>query len=240
VKRSARYYDAIYAAAGKDYAKEARAIRSIVAARKRSAGDALLDVACGTGAHLAHLRSWFDVEGLDVSSEMLEVAAARCPDVPLHRADMRDFDLPRRFDAVICLFSAIGYCTTLADLRRAVNAMARHAAPGGIVIIEKWLGPDEFNSGRIDLVVVDEPELKVARLNTTSVDGSVSRLHMQYLAGTPEGIEHFCEDIALGLFTRDQYAAAMSDAGLSATFEPNGFAGRGLFVCDKPLDMEAR
>ena len=43
---------------------------------------------------------------------MLGIARHRLPGVPLHLADMRDFDLPERFDAVTCLFSSIGYLTT--------------------------------------------------------------------------------------------------------------------------------
>jgi len=49
--RSARYYDAIYSF--KDYAAEAAAVSARILAHRPDAAT-LLDVACGTGAHLVH------------------------------------------------------------------------------------------------------------------------------------------------------------------------------------------
>src|SRR3954469_11588777 len=52
---SAAIYDAIYEART-DVPAAASKIHTLIQDRKRSAGNALLDVACGTGAHLVHLR----------------------------------------------------------------------------------------------------------------------------------------------------------------------------------------
>jgi cyclopropane fatty-acyl-phospholipid synthase-like methyltransferase len=49
--KSANYYDEIYAAVGKDYSAEAEKARKFIQAHKRSAGNHLLDIACGTGVH---------------------------------------------------------------------------------------------------------------------------------------------------------------------------------------------
>ena len=73
----------------------------------------LLDVACGTGAHLVHFARKYRVEGIDVSEEQLAVARARLPGVELHLGDMTTFDLGRTFDAVTCMFSSIGYVGSL-------------------------------------------------------------------------------------------------------------------------------
>lgn len=105
--RSARYYDAIYAAQGKDYAQESERLHGLIQQHKRSSGNTLLDVACGTGNHLTYLKRWYAAEGLDLDPAMLEIARRRHPDLALHQADMTDFDLGRQFDGVICLFSAI-------------------------------------------------------------------------------------------------------------------------------------
>jgi hypothetical protein len=48
------------------------------------------------------------------------------PDVSFHQADLVSFDLNRRFDAVLCLGSSIGYIETLDRLRQAVATFARH------------------------------------------------------------------------------------------------------------------
>lgn len=230
-RRSARYYDKIYAAAGKDYAAEAQAIRELLVASGIAEGMRLLDVACGTGAHLQYLRQWFDSEGLDIDEEMLRQAARRCPGIPLHRADMIDFSLPRPYDAITCLFSAIGYAKRLDDMRRATANMARHLRPNGVLVMEPWLTPDIIKPPpHIDATYVDEPELKLARMTTLEVDHGITRLDMHYLVCTPAGTEYLRERYELGLYTRDQYAAALRDAGLEVTFDSQGPMGRGLYT----------
>src|ERR687895_895894 len=113
--RSAELYDAIYS--DKDYAGEARQLHDVIQHLGRSGGRALLDVACGTGVHLSHLRAWYDVEGVELNQAMLAIARRRLPGVSLHQGDMAEFRLPRRFDAITCLFSAIGYVRTVERLR---------------------------------------------------------------------------------------------------------------------------
>jgi len=225
--RSARIYDAVYS--WKDYPREAERVHELVQARKPGA-ETLLDVACGTGAHLAGLRRWYRCEGLDLDGELLAVARERLPDVPLHRGDMRDFDLGRSFDAVTCLFSSIGYVLTVEALEAAVASMARHLEPGGVLVVEPWLAPEAVVVPHVGAVFVDEPELKIARVNTIEVDGRRSSFEFQYLVGTPAGVEHFTERHELGLFTREEHLAAFRAAGLAVEHDEEGLMGRGLYV----------
>lgn len=135
-EKQAVYYDAIYAALGKDYQKEAEQIRAVIECYKRSGGNRLLDVGCGTGGHFAFLKDWYRVEGLDLDVNMLQVARQRFPGVAFHAGDMADFQLPGRYDAITCLFSAIGYTKTLEKLRRAVQNIGQHLTPGGVLVVE--------------------------------------------------------------------------------------------------------
>jgi len=43
---------------------------------------------------------------------MLRLARKRHPDIVLHRGDMVSFKLKKRFDAIKCLFSAVGHVKT--------------------------------------------------------------------------------------------------------------------------------
>ncbi len=227
-KKSARFYDAIYAF--KDYEAEARQVHDLIQMHKLSEGKALLDVGCGTGAHIGFLRAHYEVEGLDLDAEILGVARERYPGLPFHHADMADFDLGRQFDVITCLFSAIGYVKTLPRLKQALQTLARHVYPGGLVIIEPWLSPGIFSEGGLFASFIDEPDLKIARMNINKVEDGVSILDFQYLVGTPEGIEHFTERHELGLFTHEEYVRAFEDAGLSVMYDPHGLTGRGLYV----------
>jgi hypothetical protein len=50
---------------------------------------------------------------------LVRIAKAKHPGGQFRRADMVAFQLRRRYDAVLCLFSSIGYVRTLANVRRA-------------------------------------------------------------------------------------------------------------------------
>jgi len=228
--QSAAYYDAIYAAVGKDYGREVELLRGLIQQHKRSNGNALLDVGCGTGHHLRLLQKYHQVTGLDLDSSILEIARQNCPGVTLHQADMVDFRLDRLFDVIVCLFSSIGYVKTVGRLNAAVKTMSQHLAPGGLLLIEPWFQPSDMRQGYLHAVYVDQPELKIARMSQTLLNDALSTLDFHYLVATPQGIEHFTEQHELGLFTPSEYRAAFAESNLQTTFDASGLDGRGLYI----------
>lgn len=226
--KSAALYDAVYAF--KDYQHEVGILRGMIEANKQSAGMDLLDLACGTGAHIAYLREHYQVVGIDLDPQMVEIARRKFPDVTFHVADMVDFSLEERFDAVVCLFSSIGYLKEAERLDAAVQTMANHLKPGGVLAIEPWFSPDAFKPGSVHATFVDQPELKVARMNISQQVGNNSVFDFHYLVATPEKVEHFTERHELGLFTHTQYMSAFELAGLDAIHDPDGLSGRGMYL----------
>lgn len=226
---SAHLYDAIYAA--KDYEAEASTVGALIGQYGQCEGRALLDVACGTARHLEHLARSFEAEGLDIEPALLAAAHERCPGVRFHLGDMTDFTLGRQYDAVVCLFSAIGYAGTPKRLAAALCAMAAHTVPGGVVIVEAWLRPDVFVDGHLSALFVDRPDLKVARMAVSRVVERVARFDMHYMVASGDRIETFVERHELGLFTDEEYRSAFAGAGLELVeVDPAGFIGRTLYV----------
>ena len=229
----AGYYDAIYGF--RDYARESRKTAEVIRQRLKSGGNRLLDVACGTGEHLRFLRSEFEVEGLDLSEEMLEIARAKLPGITFHQGDMATFDLACEYDAVITLFSSIGYVKTVERLNTTLTCLARHTRPGGVVVVEPWFTPDAWKPDTVHAGLYgDTPELKIARVNTSFREGRISWFDLHHLVGTPEGTTHFVEHHELGLFTIDEMRAAFEQAGLETEYDAEGLTGRGLWVGAKP------
>jgi SAM-dependent methyltransferase len=226
---TAQYYDTIYLAM-KDYGAEVATLTTFIHQYCQFPGNRLLDVACGTGLHLAYLKQHFQVEGLDLDEQLLAIARQRNPEVPLHHADMIDFDLGRTFDIVTCLFSAIGYVKTLANLSQAIQCMAQHLIPGGVLLIEPWFTPETWRPGTVHARFIDEPDLKIARINTSFVEGRLSLMDMHYLIGTPAGTEHYVERHELGLFTTEEVYHALTIGGLEVTYDATGLTGRGLYI----------
>jgi SAM-dependent methyltransferase len=190
----------------------------------------VLDVACGTGEHIRFLRKWFEMEGLDRSPEMLRIAEAKNPGLAFHCQDMAALDLGSQFDAILCLFSSIGYLKTLPAVGRALAGMARHLRQGGVLIVEPWLSPETWHSGHVDGQFIDEPELKIARLSTSLAEGRLSYFDLHYLVATPEGTRYFVEHHELGLFTVEEMRGVMAECGLDASYDAHGLTGRGLHV----------
>ena len=239
--KSTSFYDAIYDViydpySGKDYKSESNRLRQLIRRYKRSDGRSLLDVAVGTGRHLYYLKAWFDVEGLDINRKMLAIAQQRNPGVKFHQGDMLNFTLPKKFDVISCLFSAIGYMTSLAKLRRAVRNMSLHLKPGGLLIIEPWITPRNFKSGRLHAVLVNQTELKLARIGRSSAHGKISLIDFHYLIATPNRTRYFHETEKFGLFTHSEYLGALQAVGLRVVYDRKGLIGRGLYVGVKPID----
>src|SRR6267142_2354240 len=109
-EKLAAIYDSLYRF--KDYAAASRTLDDLIQRRVPRARS-LLDVACGTGKCIEQLQSRYQLHGVDLSREMLDIARQRCPGVPFEQADMTDFHLGRTFDVVTCLFSSIGLVRTV-------------------------------------------------------------------------------------------------------------------------------
>ena len=226
--KMAQYYDRIYSF--KDYAAEAEKLIVWIETHKQSSGRRLLDVACGTGHHLEFLSKSFNAEGLDLSPELLDLAQERNPGMTFHCADMRTFDLSSSYDVITCLFSSIGYMTTLQDLQKAVSNMAQHLVPGGVLLIEPWLTPDVWKSGSVHGMFIDDPDLKIARVNTSLTRGRLSVFDLHHLVGTPEKTFHFVEHHEMGLYTVDEMTEVFEHAGLITTVDPEGLTARGIYI----------
>ena len=226
--KTAKYYDRLYA--HKDYAAESEQLCRLIRERLSKESIKLLDVACGTGMHIEHFKELFEVQGLDICEALVEIARRRNPEVAFHIADMTEFDLGMQFDVITCLFSSIGYVKTLERLRLAVCSMVRHLEPEGLLIIEPWFSPQDWHPNTVHALFIDDPELKIARINTSFVEGKVSVFDLHHLIGTPEGTEHVVEHHEMGLFETEEMISVMEEAGLAVEHDPEGLTGRGLFI----------
>ena len=233
-RRLSRYYDLIYDA--KDYRAESAALMRTARRFGRSGGNRWLDVACGTGRHLEYLRRRFRTVGVDLSPEMLRLARRRLPGVRLVRGDMRTVRLTERFDVVSCLFSAIGYLRSEADLRRAIANLARHLRPGGVLLVQPWLDPAQLKLGHVTLSVHQGGRVAIARASSTRVRGALTYVHMDYLiAEEGKGVRHVEETEVLRLTAPARMVEIARAAGLRARMLPTRDR-RGLLVAVAPLE----
>ena len=231
---SEKYYDEIYAALGKDYVAEANLAHAFIQKHKRTRGNNLLDVACGTGTHAGLLSEYYHVHGLDLDWDMLKVGRKKHPQIRFHQGDMTGFKLDVQFDVITCLFSSIGYVKSRTNLHKAIKTMSRHLLPGGILLVEPWFNEAQWVVPRSFVLRVEKPDLKIIRMSYGAKRGKISVLDFHYLVSTPKGVRYSVERHEMGLFTHDEYLAAFRLAGLKVTHDKKGLDGRGLYIGRRP------
>jgi len=144
---------------------------------------------------------------------------------------MADFDLGKRYDAITCLFSSIGYVRTVQRLAMTAKTFARHSNPGGIVIVEPWITPETWQEqSHAQITVVDDDSIQAVRMVRNCRDGTITTLEMHYLIATATGIQHRHETHELGLFSSNEYCMAFEEAGFQVEIDEVGLTGRGLLV----------
>ena len=213
--KSAAYYDLIYQDL-KDYPDEAMKLNYLLGLLEPKP-KTLLDVGCGTGEHAKHLARNFgyEVDGIDIEPSFIEIASQKLPEFDFTVADMRSFTLPKKYDAILCLFSSIGYVETEERLRDAFRCMGEHLKPGGWLICEPWASPGNWQPGQVDAIEAKDPEsgAMITRTRYGESDGRVSVLKIEYDVELNGEHSVLHETHRLGLFTRDQINDALEAAG---------------------------
>jgi len=102
-----------------------------------TAGDRVLDVACGTGnAALVAARTGAQVTGLDGSQRLVEVARERVPGAEFVVGDATAMPFEDgQFDAAVSVFGVI----LVRPAEKAAAELARVVRPGGRIAITSWL-----------------------------------------------------------------------------------------------------
>lgn len=100
----------------------------------------ILDAPCGIGRHSVELaRRGYDVAGLDFNPRVLEAARATTRsqglEASFQQGDLRQLGFDEEFDAVLCLWTSIGYFSDVENEATLLN-LARAVKPGGHLILD--------------------------------------------------------------------------------------------------------
>lgn len=103
-------------------------------------GDAVLDLACGSGRHAIRMaRRGYRVTGVDFNPRYLELAAAEAEragvTVEWVARDMRELDFAGRFDRVYSFFTSFGYYSD-EENEEVLGRVARALRPGGCLLLD--------------------------------------------------------------------------------------------------------
>ena len=97
----------------------------------------ILDVGCGTGILAKELKNMnFEVSGIDISEDMINVANETTVGIEFAVSDMRNFNLNKKFDMITCTFDAINYVIADEDMKDTMNNIYYHLNSNGFFIFD--------------------------------------------------------------------------------------------------------
>lgn len=153
-----KYYNLLYK--DKNYQEEVDYIDSLIKKYNAKAVQ-LLDVGCGTGNHAKLMaRKGYNIHGIDLSEQMLEIAKSGQSDITFEQGDIRHFKLDRRFDVITSLFHVMSYQTSNEDVVSSFKAVHNHLNKDGLFIFDFWYGP---------AVMMDPPSVRVKKMENESL-----------------------------------------------------------------------
>ena len=182
------YYDLLYLE--KDYLAEVGYVKEIFNKFHLDV-KSILDIGCGTGKHAKLFSNMgFSVIGVDLSEKMIHVAkkdfSAINPNFQV--GDAKEFVLKEPVDAVVSLFSVVGYHTTDDELESFFASANKNLVKGGLLIFDFWYGP---------AILSNLPVVRVKRVENSLV--SLTRLSEPNLLVNADVV-----DINYTMFVKDK------------------------------------
>lgn len=222
----ASYYDDLYVK-NEEYAPEAAKVKNLLNAHGIAPQSDLLILACGTGGHIPYFIDEYQVSGLDLSEDMLAVAEKKFPSLTFYRGNLIDFDVKTDFDAMICLYGSIGFVKTVDNLRATMRRIAAQLRPNGVALITPWSTREDFQECLV-VDAVDEPDMKISRMEQVRLkEPDIVEVTFHHLIGKGTDVTYHQQAVEIGLFSRQDYLSALTDAGLPLVEEYTGSDVRG-------------
>jgi SAM-dependent methyltransferase len=202
----------------------------------------LLEVASGTGNIIASLANKYRVSGLDISPGMLAIAREKLPaGTALYQADMSDFRLDTKFDAIICVYHGINHLLSFSAWRSFFACAHRHLNDGGMLIFD-ILTVDDLRMMASMPKIVQKSGENYLRIRVRTSDEAVFEWNIELFARQRTGrYELLTEVIRTVSYSPEEIQEALGEKFINIkTIESDGSAvnedseNRTWFACTKP------
>ena len=135
-------------------------------------GGKILDVSCGSG-HLTqrlHQRG-YDVKGLDLHEEMLDLAKARATAIDFVVGDMRKLEEENTYDGIVVRGRGFSYMLRNEDVNAALQSFYKALKDGGVLIVDNFDAAQTIaRNGRNNVVEKQVGERYIKRTSTSEVE----------------------------------------------------------------------
>lgn len=119
-----------------------------------------LDLACGAGRHSILLaEKGFDVTAVDLSQNLLNLGIEKSASLGLNinflRGDLRNFEINKKFNLIVNLFTSFGYFITDIENYNVFEIAYKHLNPGGFFVFDFFNSQhvrDNLNRYNVDII----------------------------------------------------------------------------------------
>lgn len=123
--------------------------------------ETVLEIGVGTGEILNRLSKKYDVEGIEISDEMIKITSKKYPELKVKKLNLLELDESKKYDAVIAVFDVLNYLKNINELDICFKNVERNLNRGGIFLFDV-LNRKMINSMFKDQVFADDrPEMTI-------------------------------------------------------------------------------
>jgi len=224
-----------------EYLPEARFVKKMIKKYKKTPGNELLDVGCGAGHHDLFLKDDYKVVGIDGGKKMLELAKRRNPELEYHQADMRTFQLNRKFDLVMAM-DMIMYNLTYPDLKKTLQNFSNHLKVGGLLLFYVENLKDKFEQNKTRFKKHKKGNIEIVLIENDydpNPDDTEFECHLIFLIRKDGQIKIEVDKHHMGLFELNRILQILKDLNFKTHLYELDFSGKKytkegpVFVCEK-------
>lgn len=231
-KSLSKYYDVLHNK--KDYLDETRFFTNLINKNKKSKGNRLLDVACGTGNHIFYFKKNFKTEGVDLSKNLIKIAKEKNPAIRFKVADMRKLESKKKYDIITLLFSSIAYLKNENEIIKILRNFNKILENGGILIIETLYLKDSFKEIKNHVRKYSDNSSSIRRLLDSTIRNNVAKIRAKYLIKEKNKKERkIIDELEILLLTKKWLVKNLQDMGFNVKISKYKKTGTIIFICVK-------
>lgn len=198
----AKYYDKLHY---QIYQKQIDFLDRVINMNFKDKKIALLDLACGTGAHIKLLKHKYNIEGLDINKGMLKLAKRKNPENLIISGDLNHLNLKRNYyDLIYCLSGSIQYILSSNILERAFKKIWSSLRKNGLLIFDLQYPKSKWLDNHCGIKTYKEKNLQIVEIFKSRRIGHIGIHEPVYLISKNGRFQFFIDDHKIFLYEISQ------------------------------------
>ena len=192
----------------------------------------VLDLGCGTGEVLIRLTPTYEMTGIDLSKEMVDIAKRKTDTASFYVQDMRELNLEKKHDIVISLFDTVNHLISLDGLKRTFQGVYENLNQEGVYIFDvvtRELMDDMFPGGNF---IDDRGEIMIIWEHEYDDEEDIDYIDTTFFVKQKNGMfKKITEEYVKKIFTVDEIIKTAKEVGFQVVEveENSKLAGERIF-----------